>query len=170
MPPSGTPDPYAGFEPRIVPENITLLPKTASQVTGGNAWNERTIVAQEGRHIATILRELGATPDEIKAITAALGPRGRDSGLKEGQKLRILLAPARRRQRLQPVRVIVASDSAIEAVVALSDIGKYVVGRRRAASTASRPTPATTRRTTARACGSTRASTRPRCAIRCRAR
>ena len=24
----GTPDPYAGFEPRIAPENITLLPKT----------------------------------------------------------------------------------------------------------------------------------------------
>ena len=27
----GTPDPYAGFEARIVPENITLLPKTGSR-------------------------------------------------------------------------------------------------------------------------------------------
>src|SRR5262245_43462229 len=28
-------DPYAGFETRIVPENVTLLPKTKEQVTGG---------------------------------------------------------------------------------------------------------------------------------------
>ncbi len=28
----GAPDPYAGFETRIVPENITLLPKTGGQV------------------------------------------------------------------------------------------------------------------------------------------
>ena len=44
-----SPIPIAGFEARIVPENITLLPKTASQTTGGNAWNERTVVGEEGR-------------------------------------------------------------------------------------------------------------------------
>ena len=30
-------DPYAGFEARIVPENITMLAKTAPQATGGNS-------------------------------------------------------------------------------------------------------------------------------------
>ena len=45
----GNPDPYAGFEARIVPENITLLPKTTQQTTGGNSWNERTIMREEGR-------------------------------------------------------------------------------------------------------------------------
>ncbi len=85
-------DPYAGFETRIVPENITLLPKTGSQVTGGNSWNERAVTVKKGDTITTILRELGATPDEIKAIAAALGTRGRDGGLKEGQRLRILVA------------------------------------------------------------------------------
>ena len=55
-----------------------------------------------------------------------LGPRGRDGGIKEGQKLRVLLAPVPGGQRLQPIRVIVASDTSIDAVVALSDIGKYV--------------------------------------------
>src|SRR5207249_11693733 len=29
-------DPYAGFETRVVPENVTLLPKTKDQITGGN--------------------------------------------------------------------------------------------------------------------------------------
>jgi murein DD-endopeptidase MepM/ murein hydrolase activator NlpD len=120
-------DPYVGFEARIVPENITLLAKTASQITGGNSWNERTAIAKKGDSVATVLRELGATPDEIKAITALLGPRGRDGGIKEGQKLRVLLAPGEPgQQRLQPIRVILLGESGIEAVVALSDIGKYV--------------------------------------------
>ncbi len=122
----GTPDPYAGFEARIVPENITLLPKTASQATGGVASNERTIFIKKGDNVGSILRELGALPDEIKAIASALGSRGRDNGLKEGQRLRILLSNVPGSQRQQPVRVIVANDTAIEAVIALSDLGRYV--------------------------------------------
>jgi murein DD-endopeptidase MepM/ murein hydrolase activator NlpD len=122
----GTADPYAGFETRIVPENITLLPKTAHQATGGNGWNERLVVVKKGEHIATILKDLGATPDEIAAISSALGPRGRTGGLKEGQRLRILVAAGGASGRLQPVRVIVLGDGAIDAVVALSDKGKYV--------------------------------------------
>jgi murein DD-endopeptidase MepM/ murein hydrolase activator NlpD len=119
-------DPYAGFEARIVPENITLLPKTANQATGGNSWNERAITVKKSENIAAILQELGATPEEIKAIAAALGPRGRDGGLKEGQRLRILVSTVGGSQRLQPVRVIITGESAIEAVVALSDRGRYV--------------------------------------------
>ena len=122
----GTPDPYAGFETRIVPENITLLPKTGTQATGGNGWNERSVTARKADNIATILKDIGATPEEIAAIAAALGPRGRKDGLKEGQKLRILAASTPDGSRQRPIRVIVMGDSAIEAVVALSDMGKYV--------------------------------------------
>ena len=122
----GTPDPYAGFETRIVPENITLLPKTGTQATGGNGWNERSVTARKADNIATILKDIGATPEEIAAIAAAMGPRGRKDGLKEGQKLRILAASTPDGSRQRPIRVIVMGDSAIEAVVALSDMGKYV--------------------------------------------
>jgi murein DD-endopeptidase MepM/ murein hydrolase activator NlpD len=127
-------DPYAGFEPRIVPENITLLPKTTTQATGGNAWNERTIVLKKGDSVAATLRELGATGDEVKAIATAFG-RGRDSSPKDGYKLRVLLAPADRGKRLQPVRVIVATDTSIDAMVAWSDKGKYVAVDVRSANT-----------------------------------
>ena len=123
----GNVDPYLGFEARIVPENITLLAKTAAQATGGNAWNERIITLKKSDSVSTVLRDLGAAPDDIGAIAAALGARGRDGGLKEGQKLRILIAAADASQRTpRPLRVIVMGDSAVEAVVALSDIGKYV--------------------------------------------
>ena len=121
-------DPYAGFETRVVPENVTLLPKTKDQATGGNPSNERVHVVKKGDTVTSILRDQGATPEEAKSIAATLGTRGRDGGLKEGQKLRILMAPAGpgSGQRLQPYRVIVANDSAVEAVAALSDLGKYV--------------------------------------------
>jgi murein DD-endopeptidase MepM/ murein hydrolase activator NlpD len=120
-------DPYAGFEPRIVPENVTLLPKTtSSQATGGNAWNERTIQLKKGDSVAAILRELGATADEVKAITAAFGGRGKDSPPKDGYKLRVLLAPGSDAKRLRPVRVIIATDASVEAMVAWSEMGKYV--------------------------------------------
>jgi murein DD-endopeptidase MepM/ murein hydrolase activator NlpD len=120
------PDPYAGFETRVVPENVTLLPKTKDQITGGNPVGERIHAVKKGDTVVSVLRDQGATPDEARAIATTLGPRGRDGGLKEGEKLRILMAPAGPGQRLQPYRVIVANDSTIEAVAALSDMGKYV--------------------------------------------
>jgi murein DD-endopeptidase MepM/ murein hydrolase activator NlpD len=119
-------DPYGGFEPRIVPENVTLLAKTTAQTNGGNAWNERTIVLKKGDSVSANLRDLGATPEEVKAITAAFGGRGRDSSPKDGYKLRVLVAPTPDGRRLRPVRVIIATDTAVEAMVAWSDKGKYV--------------------------------------------
>jgi murein DD-endopeptidase MepM/ murein hydrolase activator NlpD len=121
-------DPYAGFETRVVPENVTLLPKTKDQVTGGNPTGERVHLVKKGDTVTSILRDQGATPEEAKSIAATLGPRGRDGGLKEGERLRILMAPAGPEpgQRLQPYRVIVANESSVEAVAALSDLGKYV--------------------------------------------
>ena len=71
----GTPDPYAGFETRIVPENITLLPKTGAQVTGGNGWNERSVTVKKGDSIATILKEIG-------------GDAGRNRGDRCGARVR----------------------------------------------------------------------------------
>ena len=117
-------DPYAGFQTRIVPENVTLLPKTASQTTGGINASERTITAKKGDSVGSILKDQGATPDEIKAITGLLGVKGREGGLRDGQKLRLLLANTG--QRSQPVRLILIGDTAVEAVVALSDLGRYV--------------------------------------------
>jgi murein DD-endopeptidase MepM/ murein hydrolase activator NlpD len=120
------PDPYAGFEARVVPENITLLPKTTDQTTGGTTWSERVVPVKKGDSVASILRDLGATPDEIQPILAVLGPRGRDNGVHEGERLRVLLSPTPDPQHMKPVRVIIANDAAVEAVVAMSDTGKYV--------------------------------------------
>jgi murein DD-endopeptidase MepM/ murein hydrolase activator NlpD len=120
-------DPYARIDSRGVPQNFTLLPKTAPQTTGGTGANERTVAAKKGDSVANLLREVGATPVEIKAIAGVLGIKGRDGALREGEKLRVLLSPtADGTQRLQPVRVVLFDDTGVEVAVALSDMGKYV--------------------------------------------
>jgi murein DD-endopeptidase MepM/ murein hydrolase activator NlpD len=117
-------DLYGAFE-RIVPENITMLPKTAPQANGSST-NERTIPIKKGDTLAALLRDLGATPEEIKSIAALLGARARDGNLRDGQKLRVLLSPVRGNSRMQPVRVVLVGETSVEAVVALSDMGGYV--------------------------------------------
>ena len=72
--------------------------------------------------------------DEIKAIATAFG-RGKDSSPKDGYKLRVMLAPATGGKRLRPVRVIIATDTSIDAMVAWSDKGKYVAVDVRSANT-----------------------------------
>jgi murein DD-endopeptidase MepM/ murein hydrolase activator NlpD len=118
---------YTTFEATITEENITKLSKTAAQATGGNPGNERIVTIKKGDTLGAILRDLGAIPEEIKAIYATLGNHARDGNLKEGQKLRILLSPVRGTQRLQPLRVVVVGDqNSVEAVVALNDLNRYV--------------------------------------------
>jgi len=117
----GDTDPYIGFEARVVPENITLLPKTS-----GNAdWSEHLVIVKKSETVGSILRELGASADEIKGILAVRGARAREGGVKEGQKLRVLTA-ATGVGHMQPLRIIISGDGGVEAAVALSDNGKYV--------------------------------------------
>jgi murein DD-endopeptidase MepM/ murein hydrolase activator NlpD len=123
---TGHGDPYAGFEARVVPENITLLPKTTNKTTGGNPFSEKVIVAKKDDSVGGILHKLGASNAEVIAITQQLGRYGEYQGLEKGQKLRVLLSPLPNSERQQPVRVIVADENGVVAVAALSDTGKYV--------------------------------------------
>jgi murein DD-endopeptidase MepM/ murein hydrolase activator NlpD len=120
----GNPSIDFGFEARVVPENVTLRAKNASQASGGGDWSERIVTAKRGESVGSILRELGAQPDEIKAILAVFGPAAAGT-LKDGQRLRVLMA-ATGIGHNQPLRVIIMGDGAIAAAAALSDTGNYV--------------------------------------------
>ena len=85
------------------------------------------IVAKKGDSVASVLKKLGATqPTRSPRSRSSSAATASEDGIKPGQKLRVLLSPIPNSKRLQPVRVIVADDTAIDAAVALSDIGKYV--------------------------------------------
>jgi hypothetical protein len=105
---------------------ISRIEKTSKVANHGNDSTERVIVARRGDSISSILRNVDATPEEMKAIGAALGFRGREGGIKEGDRVRVLLSPAPASWRMQAIRVIVIGNGRIDAVAALSDSGKYV--------------------------------------------
>jgi murein DD-endopeptidase MepM/ murein hydrolase activator NlpD len=108
-----------------VAENMSTVSKTANEATGGNNWTERTLIVKKGDSITSLLRGIGAEPADLKGLLASFGPRGRDHGLKEGQRVRVLLSPGPNGE-ITPVRVSIFSEQAPEASVALSDNGHYV--------------------------------------------
>jgi murein DD-endopeptidase MepM/ murein hydrolase activator NlpD len=116
------------FAPDDIPatfENMNTFGKTSADVTGGNNWSERTIVAKKGDTLGNILRDIGTEPKAQSAIVYAFGALGKDGGLKEGQRVRLLLQPAEGGQ-IQPLRVSIFSDQGHQGTVALADNGRYV--------------------------------------------
>ncbi len=103
--------PFSTIEVRVVPENVTNLPKNEP---GGSSplVEERDVVLRKGETLETALRSYGASPDQIAAITTALSARIKVSGMGEGQRLRILIAPGPRLgDPRQIVRVVRAGRS-----------------------------------------------------------
>ena len=116
----------------ISASNRASFPRTShccrrrrTQINGGGDWSERQVVVKKGETVGSILRELGAAPDEIKSIIGVIGPAALEGGVKEGEKLRVLMAPAGL-GHMEPLRVIIAGEAGITAAVALSDLGQYV--------------------------------------------
>jgi len=122
---------YFIFEALLTPQQSVQPDPTPSRPRasdasdgGGNAWNERPL--KKGDSVSVILREMGATADDVEAITAAFGGLSKDTAPRDGYKLRVLLAPASDGKRLQPVRVIIATNTTITAIVARTDRGEYL--------------------------------------------
>jgi len=106
-------------------ENMNSFGKTSAGVTGGNGWSERTVVVKKGDSLGSILRDIGTESRTQSAIVYAFGPRGKDGGLKESQRVRLLLQAGEGGQP-QPLRVSIFSDQGHEGTVAVTDNGRYV--------------------------------------------
>ena len=153
-----------GFAAHIVPENVTLLPKTQPNPDSG----EHTFTAKKGENVGSILHELGVPPDKIRQVLTVLGTSVRDGVLKEGEKVRVLLTTDAL-GRVVPLRVIVSGDDrAIETAVALSDMGSYVPVDIQNVDTIADTGANKRLRTRAPAYRSTKASGKRRCITRCR--
>ncbi|RDI51272.1 M23 family metallopeptidase [Microvirga subterranea] len=118
--------PFSTIEVRVVPENVTSLPKV-DQRAAGPLVEEREIILKKGETLETALRSYGATPDQIQAITNALSARIKVAALGEGQRLRVLIAPGPLLgDPRQIVRVLVFGEKGIEAIAATNDRGLFV--------------------------------------------
>lgn len=118
--------PFSSIEVRVVPENVTSLPKVDLRGTSPLV-EEREVALKKGETLETVLRAYGANPDQIFRITTALSARIKTANLAEGQHLRILIAPGPRLgDPRQIVRVIVLGERGIDAIAATNDRGVFV--------------------------------------------
>ncbi|WP_210496094.1 M23 family metallopeptidase [Microvirga antarctica] len=118
--------PFSTIEVRVVPENVTNLPKS-DQRASSPLVEERDVTMKKGETLETTLRAYGGNPEQIAAITTALSARIKVAGLGEGQRLRILIAPGPRLgDPRQIVRVLVLGERGIEGIAATNDRGVFV--------------------------------------------
>ncbi|WP_343234636.1 M23 family metallopeptidase [Microvirga splendida] len=118
--------PFSTIEVRVVPENVTELPKIEHKAIAPLV-EERDVVLRKGETLETVLRSYGATPDQIAAISSALATRIKVEGMSEGHRLRILIAPGPRLgDPQQIVRVISFGEQGMEGIAATNDRGLFV--------------------------------------------
>ena len=113
---------FRSIEVRVVPENVTNLPKSGGR-QNETAFEDRTVAVRRGEGLESMLRSSGAGADEAKLIANVLG---RERTI-EGRQFRMLLAPAAKAGEARSVmRVVLFGERGIEAIAALNDQGTYV--------------------------------------------
>ena len=118
--------PFSSIEVRVVPENVTALSKP-DPTASSPIVEERELVLKKGETLETVLRSYGANPEQIQAVTTALGATVKVATLPDGERIRILIAPGPRLgDARQIVRVILIGDRGIEATAATNDRGLFV--------------------------------------------
>jgi murein DD-endopeptidase MepM/ murein hydrolase activator NlpD len=118
--------PFSSIEVRVVPENVTNLPKS-DQKASAPVIEEREIVLKKGDTVESGLRTYGASSQQIEAITVALGTRVKLGALPDGERMRILIGPGPRLgDARQIIRVILIGEHGIDAIAATNDRGVFV--------------------------------------------
>jgi murein DD-endopeptidase MepM/ murein hydrolase activator NlpD len=115
---------------RVTNENVTAVTRTESARPGGVAGvaapgDERVITVQRGQSLATILVENGATLAEARTIIEAVSRRFRPTELREGQRVRIALAPTEAAGRRQILRVAIVNERQVLATAVLTDQSQF---------------------------------------------
>ena len=119
--PSGL-GPFSSLDVKVVPENVAVIPKldeSAPKIGG----TERLIIARHGDTFDQILRNNGASTEQVKQIQAIFAPKTRDYTVSVGQKLRLLVAGGSRTSHKEDelLRVIAYGDDGISAIAAVDD-------------------------------------------------
>ncbi len=103
--------------------NISFVPKTSAETSGGNDWSDTTVVVKKGDTIVSILTDAGVSKDDARALAVAFG-RGKEGTVKDGLRVRMLLQ--QEGNRILPLRVSLFSDSGHIGTIAMSDHNEFV--------------------------------------------
>lgn len=116
---------FSSIEVRMVPENVTMVPKADPQAK--RDCEEKLVVVRRSETLRDILTEAGSTNEQIQRILDAINLRRGQSAVSEGQKLRLMFCDLGGADgKMQIARISFYSDDTLEATVARADSGQYV--------------------------------------------
>jgi murein DD-endopeptidase MepM/ murein hydrolase activator NlpD len=117
--------PFSSIEVRMVPENVTIAPRSSpSQPT---QMNEKLVALRRGETLADALIANGVPRSRIAEVAAAFGGRRIDSVAREGQRIKLLFADLDGSGGdLQLARISIYSDDRLETMVAATDRGGFL--------------------------------------------
>ena len=116
--------PFSSIEVRMVPENVTVVPRTDGGRDKDSA--ERLVVFRHGDVIDDVLKANGATRNQIHSILAAFAPKRGEPPVAEGRRIRLFFSRLDDSRPRQIARVSVYADENLETTIALADSGDYV--------------------------------------------
>ena len=116
--------PFTSIEVRMVPENLSSVPKSPPDPRGDA--HEQLIQIHHGETFEDVLRAHGADKDAIGSILQAFGLKHGESPVAEGQKIILQFADATDDRPAQIARISAYSDEQLKATIAIDDRGDYV--------------------------------------------
>jgi murein DD-endopeptidase MepM/ murein hydrolase activator NlpD len=117
-------DPFSKLVVRMVPENVTLLPRQDSVLTPFPI-EERIILSRSAQSAIQSLRGVGATPKQAQDIVAALTRNGRANNLDGNRVLKLTLQSQEQRGTRELMRVELFADEQLVASTGRRDDGSF---------------------------------------------
>jgi murein DD-endopeptidase MepM/ murein hydrolase activator NlpD len=122
--PSSVADPFSKLTVRMVPENVTIIPRQEGLLTSFAA-EERLILSRSTQHASQSLRQVGATPKQVNEIIAALTRNGRTATLDGNRILKLTLQAAEPGAPRELMRVEVFFDEQLVSSTGRRDDGTF---------------------------------------------
>lgn len=122
--------PFSTIEVRMVPENVTLAPRSSpppSDAGHSAPATERLFVVRHGESLDDVLGDAQVGKDVAAAIKAAFRAKGMPDPATDGRRIELTFAEALTGDDLQLARLSVYDGDSLKASVALADDGGYVL-------------------------------------------
>jgi murein DD-endopeptidase MepM/ murein hydrolase activator NlpD len=123
----GTPSitaPFSSIEVRMVPENVTLAPRSTARPT---QMEEKLIVFRRGDNLISVLQANGVPESRAIAAASAFKTKRGEAPVREGRKVKLLFADFDGSgANMELARISVYSDERLETMVAATDRGSFL--------------------------------------------
>ena len=117
--------PFSNIQVRMVPENVSLIPKSTAPEAEKSVV-EKLVIVRRNERLEDILRNNNVKPDAIANIISAFGPMKRgELPVTEGQKIKMLFLDWDDRTGQVLARLSVYTNDNLEMIIAVSDELKY---------------------------------------------